>query len=99
MSTTPTRRSSSTPKAPGFEPNDFNVEIVGDNLVLKAERKEEEKGGDGYRSRQESFYRTLALPHGVDADKIEARYHNGVLEVHIPKGQEAKGKRIEVKAT
>ncbi len=86
-------------EAPGFEPNDFDVQIVGDNLVLKAERKEEEKGGNGYRFHQERLYRTIALPHGVEADKIDARYHNGVLEVHVPKGEEAKGKRITVKST
>jgi HSP20 family protein len=87
-------------EAPGFEAGDFNVEIVGDNLVLKAERKEEEgKEGNGYRFRQERLYRTVSLPHGVEADKIDARYHNGVLEVRIPKGKEALGKRIEVKST
>jgi len=84
--------------APGFEPNDFNVEIVGDNLVLKAEHKEEEEKGNGYRYRHGSLYRTVSLPHGVESDKIDARYHNGVLEVHVPKGEEAKGKRITVKA-
>jgi HSP20 family protein len=86
-------------EAPGFEPDDFDIEIVGDNLVLKAQRKEEEKEGDGYRFRQERLYRTLALPHGVESEKIDARYHNGVLEVRIPKGKEAQGKRIAVKAT
>ncbi len=85
-------------EAPGFEPNDFDVEIVGDNLVLKADRKEEDKSGNGYRFRQERLYRTVALPRGVEADKIDARYHNGVLEVRIPKGEEAQGKRITVKA-
>ncbi len=85
-------------EAPGFEPDDFNVEIVGDNLVLKAERKEEDKSGNGYRFRQERLYRTVSLPHGVEADKIEARYHNGVLDVRVPKGEEAKGKRITVKS-
>jgi len=86
-------------EAPGFEPDDFNVEIVGDNLVLKAEHKEEEESGNGYHFRQERLYRTVALPHGVEADKIDARYHNGVLEVHVPKGEEAQGKRITVKST
>jgi HSP20 family protein len=86
-------------EAPGFEPDDFDVEIVGDNLVLKAERKEEDKSGNGYRFRQERLYRTVALPHGVEADKIDARYHNGVLELRIPKGEEAKGRRIAVKGT
>ncbi len=85
-------------EAPGFEPGDFDVEIVGDNLVLKAERKEEDKSGDGYRFHQDRFYRTVALPHGVEAEKIDARYRNGVLEVPVPKGEEAKGKRITVKS-
>ena len=85
-------------EAPGFEPDDFNVEIVGDNLILKAERKEEDKTGNGYHFRQERLYRTVPLPHGVEGEKIEARYHNGVLEVRIPKGEEAKGKRITVKS-
>ena len=85
-------------EAPGFEPDDFNVEIVGNNLVLKAEHKEEDKGGNGYHFRQERFYRTVALPHGSETEKIEARYHNGVLEIRVPKGEGAQGKRITVKS-
>lgn len=84
--------------APGFEPDDFNVEIVGDSLLLKAEHKEEEKKGDGYHYRRGHLYRSIPLPRGVEADKIDACYRNGVLEVHVPKGEEAKGKRITVKA-
>ncbi len=83
--------------APGFEPKDFNVEVVGDTLVLKAEHKEEEKQGDGYRYRRGRLYRRVPLPHGVDTDKIEASYRNGVLEIRVPKGEEAKGRRIEIK--
>jgi HSP20 family protein len=86
-------------EAPGFEPDDFDVQIVGDNLVLKAERKAEDKSGNGYRFQHERLYRTIALPHGVEADKIDARYHNGVLEIHVPRGEAAKGKRITVKPT
>jgi HSP20 family protein len=85
-------------EAPGFEPDDFDIEIVGDNLVLKAEHKEESKKGNGHHYRHGRLYRMMSLPHGVEADKIDARYRNGVLEVHVPKGQEAKGKRITVKA-
>ncbi|MGO9112946.1 MAG: Hsp20/alpha crystallin family protein [Thermoguttaceae bacterium] len=59
----------------------------------------EDKSGNAYHFRQERLYRMVALPHGVEVDKIEARYHNGVPEVHIPKGEEAKGKRITVKST
>lgn len=84
---------------PGFELGDFDIEIVGDNLVLKAERKEEEKTGNGRRYREGRLFRTLPLPRGFEADKIDARYHNGVLEIHVPKGAEAKGRRIAVKAS
>jgi HSP20 family protein len=84
--------------APGFEPSDFSIEVVGDSLVLKAERKEEEEKGNGYHYRRGRFYRRVSLPHGIDAEKIEARYHNGVLEVRVPKGEEAKGRRITVKS-
>lgn len=84
--------------APGFEPDDFDVQIVGDSLVVKAEHKEEEKKGNGHHYRRGSLYRRVALPPGVEADQIQARYHNGVLEVHVPKGEQAKGKRIAIKA-
>jgi HSP20 family protein len=86
-------------ETPGFEPGDFNVEIVGNNLVLKAERKEEVKTGNGSRYREGRLYRTVSLPRGVETDKIDARYHNGILEIHVPKGAEAKGRRIAVKAS
>ena len=84
---------------PGFEPDDFNVEIVGNNLVLKAEHKREEKKGEGRIYREGRLYRSVPLPRGVEPDKIDARYRNGVLEIHVPKGDEAKGKRIAVKAS
>ena len=83
---------------PGFEPDDFSIEVVGDSLVLKAERREEEEKGNGYHYRRGRLYRRVSLPHGIDADKIDAHYHNGVLEVRVPKGEEAKGKRIMVKS-
>jgi len=84
-------------EAPGFKADDFNVDVVGDSLVLKAEHKEEEKQGDGYQFSRGQLYRRISLPRGVDADKIEASYRNGVLEVHVPKGEEAKGTRITIK--
>ena len=84
---------------PGFELGDFNVEIVGNNLVLKAERKVEEKKGNGRHYREGRLYRTVSLPRGVEADRCDARYHNGVLEIHVPKGQGAKGTRIAFKAS
>jgi HSP20 family protein len=89
-------------EAPGFEPSEVDVQVSGNLLTIKAEKKEEKKGKEGnghYEERRyRSFYRTVTLPPGTDPGKIEARYKNGLLEVHVPKSEEAKGKRIPVKA-
>jgi HSP20 family protein len=87
-------------EAPGFEVGDFEVQAYGDRLVVKAEHKEEsENGKQGRHYRYGKLQRYFALPAGAQAEQIEARYRNGVLELEIPKGEEAqKGKRITVKS-
>jgi HSP20 family protein len=87
-------------EAPGFEPADFDVRVTGDLLTIIAEHKEakdkkDEKEVSRHHARME---RTVTLPPFVDADKVEATYRNGVLELHIPRLPEAEGKKIEVKA-
>jgi HSP20 family protein len=84
--------------APGFEPSDFDVEIRGDNLVLCACQKEEESSeASGYRWQQRELYRSIPLPADVDADKIDAKYHSGVLTITLPKSEPAKTRKIEIK--
>lgn len=83
---------------PGFEPEDFDVKVSGNALTVRAEHKDEKKEKNGSSYRYGSFSRTFSLPRGVDEEKIDARYHSGVLEVHLPKTEEAQGKRIEVKS-
>ncbi len=82
---------------PGFEPEEIDVKVTGNVLSVRAEHREEksEDGGSSYRYGE--FYRTMTLPPGVDAEKIDAAYHSGVLEVHLPKSEEFQGRRIEVK--
>lgn len=82
--------------APGFEAADFDIEVSGNQLVIRAEQKQEENGGTHVSHR--SFHRSMTLPGGAEIDKIDATYKNGVLELHLPKGEEAKTKRIAVKA-
>ena len=84
--------------APGFELDDFDVHVSGGPLVVKAERKESQKGNGGSSYRYGRFERSIPIPEGVEHDQIEAHYHNGILELRIPKGKKTEAKRISVKA-
>lgn len=84
-------------EAPGFEADDFDLRISGDRLVLRASHQTKSKE-KGVESREEfECYESVSLPSGIDRDKIDAKYHNGVLTVTIPKTKEARGKKIAVK--
>jgi len=86
-------------EAPGFEPSDFDIQVRGDHLVLRAAHKgETEEKERGYREwRQQELYQSVLLPADVDADKVEATYRNGILNVALPKTEQSKGRRIEVR--
>jgi HSP20 family protein len=92
-----------TAELPGMAESDIEVNVSDDVLTIKGEKKEEkeEKKKDYYLSerRYGSFQRSFRVPDGVDANKIEAKFKNGVLTVTLPKTPEAqkKQKKIEVK--
>jgi len=83
---------------PGFEPDEIDVKVSGNVMTIRAEHKEEEKGKNGSSYRHGQFHETLTLPKGVLSGKIDARYHSGVLEVHLPKSEDSQAKRIAVKS-
>lgn len=93
-----------TAEMPGIDEKNIEVSLANGGITIKGEKKEEteEKKKDYYVSerRYGSFERYFELPEGVDADKIEATFKNGVLRVTLPKTAEAQkpAKRIEVKA-
>lgn len=82
--------------APGMNKEDFKIELDGNQLTIRSEKENhnEEKEGDRYTRREfsyQSFQRVFQLPKDVvDADKIQARYENGVLHLVIPKKEEAR---------
>ncbi|MEW6357748.1 MAG: Hsp20/alpha crystallin family protein [Planctomycetota bacterium] len=86
---------------PGVDAKDVDVSLSGDVLTIKGEKKEEKEEKERSYHRVErsygSFSRTLRLPATVDADKIEASFDKGVLEITMPKKEEQKGKKIEIK--
>lgn len=87
---------------PGLSEKNLEVSVDQGVLTIRGERREEgeAKEEDYYCCERwvGSFARRITLPPGVDVDRIRATFKNGVLEIHIPKTQQATGKRIEVKA-
>jgi HSP20 family protein len=87
---------------PGFAPAEVKVEMLGERLTVEAEHREPaEKGETKEKEETERAYthvkRVVTLPPGVEPEKVEAVYRNGVLEVRVPRKPEAMGRRIEVK--
>ena len=86
---------------PGLDSKDVKVTISGDTLSLRGERKREEKQSEGTLHRVErsygSFERAFTLGMPVRPDQVKASYRDGVLEIHVPKADEAKPREIEVK--
>ncbi|HRE32323.1 MAG TPA: Hsp20/alpha crystallin family protein [Candidatus Berkiella sp.] len=79
---------------PGVDPNEIEIEMDGNTLTVKGERKaeQEEKGKQYYRLERKTgkFYRQFTLSESVDSSKISAKSKNGVLAIHLPKAQESK---------
>jgi HSP20 family protein len=85
---------------PGMKKEDFNLEVKDGMLTLSGERKSE-KTSDGVKYRtvervEGKFSRSFSLPETVKHDGIQATYKDGILEIHVPKAEEAKPRRIEV---
>ena len=87
---------------PGLTKDDVKVEVTDDAIQISGERKSEheEKGEGYYRSERSygSFYRSIPLPEGVNADSANATFRNGVLEISMQAPQrESRGRRLEIK--
>ena len=82
---------------PGVKSEDVNVEINDNVLSISGARVADETGAAQLVERPYgTFARTLSLPQGVDSDSIRAGYHDGVLELRIPKPAEQKPKKITI---
>jgi HSP20 family protein len=88
---------------PGIPEQDISIEVDEDTLTVTAtrEREAEEAGDRFYRfeRRTGAFSRAVGLPAGVDEDRIEARYADGVLEVRVPKPEESRPRKIALGTT
>ena len=87
---------------PGVKPEDLDISIQGDVLTIKGEiRSDDAVTEDSYFRRERrfgSFYRQVQLPKPVRSDGAEATFENGVLKLQLPKSEEARERKITVKA-
>lgn len=90
-------------EVPGVAPEEIDISVDDNHLVISGEKKQEseEKEKNYYRVERSygSFRRSVALPSGVDVEKIKASSKDGVLSVSIPKGAGQKSRKIEIEAS
>ena len=86
---------------PGIKKEDIDVTLTENTITISGEKKKEEevKKKDYYRweCSYGSFSRTFSLPSEVQTDKVKTRMKDGVLEIRVPKTEEAKKKEVKVK--
>ena len=85
---------------PGLSEEEIAIEVHDDTLTITGERRRETKEQNDrffrFERRYGSYSRAVGLPAGVDESAISASYVNGVLEVRVPKPEEAKPRRIQL---
>jgi len=89
-----------TAELPGFKEDQIEVQMEGGVLTLRGERRfEEEKEGRNYHRVERSygqFTRSFTLPNNVDKEKVQATFRDGLLQIELPKREEAKPRQIKI---
>ncbi len=87
---------------PGIPQEEIDINVNGNILTIRAEHREEsraEKNDQSYRRQFRSFQQSFTLPNTVNPDHIEAHYQYGVLDILLPKTEQAKPKKIEIQTS
>lgn len=87
---------------PGMKKEDIKIEVADGTLIISGERKNERRTDTNQIHRFEksygSFKRSFVIPNTISAEKVEARYENGVLELYLPKTDVAQARKIEIQS-
>lgn len=90
-----------TLEVPGVDPKELDINVTGQTLTVRGEKRQEREDQQRnfhYVERQfGSFQRTISLPVGVDPEKVNATFRNGVVTIRLPKNPDARPKKITVK--
>lgn len=89
-------------EVPGMDKKDFQIEVLGDTLVVRGEKRFQRESTEGrWRTLQcayGSFHRSVPLPVAVQSDAARASYKDGVLKVELPKATPGRPRTVEIKA-
>ena len=85
---------------PGLDPNDVEISLVNDTVTIQGERQSQSASDSQVCHRQErrfgQFSRSLQLPFRVDAEGVQAKFFDGVLEITLPRAESDKARKINV---
>ncbi|MBN1764914.1 MAG: Hsp20/alpha crystallin family protein [Sedimentisphaerales bacterium] len=91
-----------TAELPGVEPADLDISVQGDTVTLRGSRNPYElKEGETYHRQERgsgSFVRSMQLPFEIDAEGVKARLDKGILCIHLPRSEQDKPKKIDIKS-
>ena len=92
-----------TTEIPGVDPENIDISVVGRTVTLRGARKADELQKDEKYHRRErwsgDFSRAIELPFNVEADKVNAKFNNGVLYLTLPKAEAEKPRKIKIKSS
>ena len=84
---------------PGVEEKNIDVEIHGNQLIVKATREFHEENAEWHavEHRYGSIARRIMLPRGLDSEAVTATFENGILKIEVPKAEPIEARKIEIK--
>jgi HSP20 family protein len=86
---------------PGVQANDLNIQIVNESITIEGELKKAESEVGEWLAHEipfGKFYRSISLPDALDSSKAEAELNDGILQLRVPKAEEAMPKTIQIKS-
>lgn len=91
-----------TAEMPGIDADKIDISVMNDHVTISGSRQDEQLGeGEAYHRQERShgrFSRSLRLPFRVDSSKVDAKYEKGILKISLPRQEQDKPRRIQIKA-
>ncbi len=91
-----------TTEIPGIDPDTIDISVIGKTLMIKGNREPEKPDeGSSYHRRERwygQFTKTIELPFNIEAEKVSAKFFNGILTIRLPRAEAEKPKKISIKS-